>query len=108
MEISWSKTSLQQIPAWRGWVPIVLLPVAVLIFTPAVWPRWVFMWLLAFVTFAGCKWLTWRRTSHHGVPWWQHAGYLIAWPGLDAKAFLNSEPWAEKERQCDENGCLGL
>ncbi|HLA12217.1 MAG TPA: MBOAT family protein [Pyrinomonadaceae bacterium] len=58
---------------------------------PAEWPRWAFMWLLAAGIFAGCKWLTWRRTPVRNVPWWQHLGYLIAWPGLDAKSFLNSE-----------------
>jgi hypothetical protein len=46
------------------------------------------MWLLAFVIFCGCKWLTWRRTPRVGVPAWRHLGYLVAWPGLDAPAFL--------------------
>jgi hypothetical protein len=64
------------------------LPSAVLLLAPAAWPRWLFMWVLAFAIFAGCKWLTWRRTPAVGVPWWQHLGYLLAWPGLDAGAFL--------------------
>jgi hypothetical protein len=75
-------------PWWRGWAPIIFLPVAVLLLTPAEWPRWLFMWLLALAIYAGCKWLTWRRTPVPGLPWWQHAGYLFAWPGLDARAFL--------------------
>ncbi|MEK6323871.1 MAG: MBOAT family protein [Acidobacteriota bacterium] len=88
----------QQISAWRGWGPVIVLPVAVLIFTPREWPRWVFMWLLSFVIFAGCKWLTWRRTPAPDAEAWQHAGYLLAWPGLDAKAFLSSERLPKKDR----------
>jgi len=75
----------------RGWLPLVLLPVIVLIFTPSSWPRWTFMWLLAFVIYAGSKWLTWRRTPAVRAPWWRHAGYLVAWPGMDANGFLNSD-----------------
>lgn len=51
-------------------------------------PAWAFMWGLAGAIFAGCRWLTWRRAAVAGVPWWRHAGYLIAWPGLDAVSFL--------------------
>jgi hypothetical protein len=76
------------VPWWRGWAQILVLPPAVLLFTPADWPRWLLMWLLAFALYVGCKWLTWRRTPVAGLPWWQHAGYLFAWPGLDARAFL--------------------
>jgi hypothetical protein len=46
------------------------------------------MWTLSFVIYCGCKWLTWRRTPLDGVPAWRHAAYLLAWPGLDAAAFL--------------------
>lgn len=49
------------------------------------------MWSLAFAIFVGCKWLTWRRTLAVGVIWWRHAGYLLAWPGMNAPAFLCSE-----------------
>ena len=77
-----------RLPFWRGWAPLVVLPAVVLAFTPADWPRWAFMWLLAFTLFAGCKWLTWRRTPVSGIPLWIHAGYLLAWPGLNVRAFL--------------------
>jgi hypothetical protein len=50
------------------------------------------MWSLAFAIFAACKWLTWYRTEATGSRWWLHAGYLFAWPGLDAAAFLSSQP----------------
>jgi hypothetical protein len=45
------------------------------------------MWMLASSIYAGCKWLTWRRTPVR-APIWQHMGYLLAWPGLDAAAFM--------------------
>jgi len=98
MENIEAKDPGQRISPWRGWGPIILLPVAALIFTPEVWPRWAFMWLLAFVIFAGCKWLTWRRTPASDARWWQHVGYLIAWPGLNARAFLSAERLPDKDQ----------
>jgi hypothetical protein len=56
------------------------------------------MWLLALAIFIGCKWLTWRRTPIAKVPWRLQAGYLFAWPGLDAKAFLTSGDAARTQR----------
>jgi hypothetical protein len=83
---------------WTGWPPLVALPAAVLLATPAGWPRWAFMWLLAFAIYCGCKWLTWRRTPTPGAPWWRHAGYLLAWPGLDARAFLDPASFSPRQR----------
>jgi len=80
---------------WRGWAPLAVLPAAVLLLTPPDWPRWLLMWMLAFAVYAGCKWLTWRRTPVAGVPWRRHAGYLLAWPGMAAGAFLRSAPRVE-------------
>jgi hypothetical protein len=82
---------IHRIPWWRGWAPIVVLPVLVLVLmlTPAEWPRWLFMWLLAVAVYAGLKWLTCQRTRVPSVPAWRHLAYLLAWPGLDAAAFLN-------------------
>jgi hypothetical protein len=73
-------------------LPLILLPAAVLIMTLRVWPRWATMWALAFAIYAGCKWLTWRRTHVQGAPAWRHAGYLFAWPGMDARTFLLDSP----------------
>jgi hypothetical protein len=86
------------IPAWQGWGPILILPAAVVLLTPADWPRWLFMWLVGYATFFGCKWLTWRRTPAPNAPRWRHAGYLLVWPGLDARAFLLREPLPAAER----------
>jgi len=78
--------------AWRflcGFGPLIVLPAIVLLFAPATWPKWVVMWSLAIGIFAGCKWLTWYRNQSSTTPWWLQVGYLLAWPGLDAGAFLN-------------------
>ncbi len=47
------------------------------------------MWTMAFALYCGCKWLTWRRTPLPRLPLWRHIAYLLAWPGLDAAAFLD-------------------
>jgi alginate O-acetyltransferase complex protein AlgI len=78
----------------RGWLPMICLPAGVIVLAPQDWPRWAFMWTLASSIYFGCKWLTWRRTGAHGIPCWRHAGYLIAWPGLDAAAFLTQSTTA--------------
>ena len=78
------------IPPWQGWLPAVLLPVAVALLVPDDWPRWAFMWLFLVSLYAGWKWLTWRRTTATNVPAWRHLAYLVLWPGLDAAAFLGA------------------
>jgi len=70
------------------WLPLATLPAVALLVTPADWPRWGAMWLIAIAIFAGCKWLTWRKSSVQISSWWRHVTYFIAWPGLDADAFL--------------------
>jgi alginate O-acetyltransferase complex protein AlgI len=76
---------------WPKWVALAL-PLIVLSATPADWPRWGFMWLLAFAIYSACKLITWRANSTYGVPFWRQCAYLVAWPGLDAAAFLHSDP----------------
>lgn len=79
-----------EISPWQGWGPLLVLPVAVVAFPPPQWPLWLLMWLLSFAILVGCKWLVWRRTPVVGAPVWLHLGYLVAWPGLNPKAFLSS------------------
>ncbi len=62
------------------------------------WPPWAVMWALATVIFAACKWLTWRYTPLPCVSAWRHIAYLVAWPGLDAKAFLDPHPPPRERR----------
>jgi hypothetical protein len=47
------------------------------------WPRWAIMWTLAIGIYGACKFITWRAAPTR-APWWKHAGYLLAWPGMDA------------------------
>jgi Membrane bound O-acyl transferase family len=70
---------------------LIVLPAMVLLFLPETWPRWAVMWSLVAGIFMGCKWLTWYGANPAKAPWWRHAGYLLAWPGLDADAFLNQQ-----------------
>ncbi|MCI0360722.1 MAG: membrane bound O-acyl transferase family-domain-containing protein [Planctomycetaceae bacterium] len=97
--------------AWQVWLPQVVLPAAVLLLTPAYWPRWAVMWLLVVAIYAGWKWVSWlasgRREPPDRVPSqsttlrhrgayaprspaspWKHIAYLVLWPGLDSAAFL--------------------
>jgi alginate O-acetyltransferase complex protein AlgI len=82
----------------RGWLPLIVLPAVLLAAAPAEWPRWVVMWTLAWLLYAGCKWLTWRRTPVAGATPGRQLGYLFAWPGLDAPAFLDPTPLPASDR----------
>jgi hypothetical protein len=75
---------------FQGWLPLASVPAAVVAVMPAGAPRWVTMWALALAIYGGCKWLTWRRTPAETAVARQ-LGYLLAWPGMDATAFLGSD-----------------
>lgn len=62
------------------------------------WPPWAVMWTLSAVIFAACKWVTGRFAPAPRAPAWRHGAYLVAWPGLDAKAFLGS-PLLPRDRR---------
>lgn len=48
------------------------------------------MWVLAFAIYISLKWLTWwRARSRIAHPTWRSVAYLLAWPGMDANAFLD-------------------
>jgi alginate O-acetyltransferase complex protein AlgI len=49
------------------------------------------MWTLSFVIYLSLKWLTWwEARSKIAHPAWRSAAYLLAWPGMDADAFLDA------------------
>jgi membrane bound O-acyltransferase family protein len=54
-------------------------------------PRWVFMWTMAFALYGACKWWTYWRVREQFGPRdrGRELGYLMAWPGMDASAFLS-------------------
>ena len=57
-------------------------------FDSAVLPRWGMMWLLAVAIYAALKLTSWLKRGRGTAPAWRHACYLLAWPGMDADAFL--------------------
>lgn len=76
--------------SWIGWLPISVLPLMAVAFRNLL-PPWVFMWVLSFGIYLSLKWLTWwRARSRIAHPAWRSAAYLLAWPGMDARAFLDA------------------
>jgi predicted DCC family thiol-disulfide oxidoreductase YuxK len=81
-----------QLPKQRrvnDWLPLILLPGLALL-ARNISPAWIFMWLLAFSVYFGCKWLTWRRALRQTaqVNRFVSLGYLFAWVGMDARGFI--------------------
>jgi Membrane bound O-acyl transferase family len=76
--------------SWIGWLPLPVLPLSVVAFRNGL-PSWAFMWVLAFTIYFSLKWLTWwRARTRIAHPAWRSAAYLLAWPGMDAEAFLDA------------------
>jgi hypothetical protein len=82
--------------SWLGWVPLILIPAAVIAFRPYL-SAWCFMWILAAAIFFGCKWQTWWESRNiPGATIGRSAGFLFGWPGMDAAAFLDPQKHAQK------------
>lgn len=78
----------QLFPTWSDWLPLAAFtPAAFLLFAGT--EPWIFMWAICFALYFGCKWLTWRRAQITDSPVWRTWAYLLLWPGLDARAFLD-------------------
>jgi alginate O-acetyltransferase complex protein AlgI len=73
---------------WFGWLAL-LLPVAIWLCVPAVWPRWLFMWLLTGSIYFAFKLLTLSAADTTSVPSWRKWAYVFACLGLDARRFLH-------------------
>jgi len=82
-----------------GWIPLVVLPAIVSLFRAHL-AAWQFMWALSIAIFFGCKWETWTRARCDGVcaSFERNLGYLLLWPGMDARAFLGAEKTATPPR----------
>lgn len=79
---------------WVAWPPLILLPALTIAFRAKLVP-WAFMWLLAALIFAGCKWLTWWEASSSGVAkgnWKRSAAYFLLWPGMEPREFFAVVP----------------
>ena len=72
---------------WDEWLPLLLFSLAAVACREWL-PPWVFMWVLAFAIFFGCKWLTLRRAVTRPACA-DSLAYLFTWPGMDADAFLS-------------------
>ncbi len=53
-------------------------------------PRWVVMWGVAFALFVTAKAITFAQRSVRHASRARNGAYLLAWPGMDADAFLTS------------------
>ncbi len=78
--------------AWADWLPM-MIAAAVIVDRNAM-PAWVFMWALALSIFAAFKWLTLRRAVNRPSRG-PALAYLLAWPGMEADAFLTGHPAAK-------------
>jgi Membrane bound O-acyl transferase family len=84
-----------------GWLPIAVLPLATFALYNFLEP-WVFMWTLSVAIYAGLKWLSWWKAQGNVPhPAWRSAAYLLAWPGMDAEAFLDARKKAAGPRWRD-------
>ncbi|MEA2710392.1 MAG: hypothetical protein QOF78_2993 [Phycisphaerales bacterium] len=54
-------------------------------------PAWAWMWLIAIAVFAACKWATWWPYRFGGTAA-RRAGFLFAYPGMDAESFFLGPP----------------
>ena len=83
-------TEIARGSSWIGWLPISVLPLMAVACRNLL-PPWAFMWVLSFAIYLSLKWLTWwRARSRIAHSAWRSAAYLLAWPGMDAEAFLDA------------------
>jgi hypothetical protein len=76
----------------RKWL-LALLPVLICAVTARHLPAWIYMWLMAALSFAAAKWVT----ISDGLPWrnvsaGRMAVYLFLWPGLNFRSFHTLTP----------------
>lgn len=76
-----------------GVLSLLALPLLTVLFAYHLEP-WVFMWLMALALYAGSKWLTYLQATGcaESAGWPRAIGYLLAWPGMDARGFLRNAP----------------
>ena len=74
-----------------GWLALIVLTVLPFAFRAQL-PAWVFMWVLAFSMFFGCKLLTWGEVAagYCAANRTKTYSYLFLWPGMDPQPFLKT------------------
>lgn len=81
--------STKTVHEFCGWLPLIVFPSTAVVFAKSQ-PPWVFMWTLSFAIYLGLKWVTWWRARPRAVHSIRRSvTYLLAWPGMDADAFLD-------------------
>ncbi|PHR97451.1 MAG: hypothetical protein COA78_27675 [Blastopirellula sp.] len=84
-----------------AWLPLVVLPVGVVVLGSA-WPAWVFMWAVAFSFFGSLKWLTLcDALGASNASRARCIGYLLLWPGMNARVFLATSKEVKPPRLAD-------
>jgi predicted DCC family thiol-disulfide oxidoreductase YuxK len=83
-------------PSVTRFLPLIVLPPIALLAAPLM-ARWAFMWAMALALYAGCKWMTYSqaRVAVGHVDRRRAIAYLLAWPGMDAVAFLSGSERVE-------------
>jgi hypothetical protein len=61
-------------------------------------PGWVVMWAMATAIYALCKFATWLCVDRSGVTAGRSVAYLCAWPGMNARAFLQGAKPSSESR----------
>jgi Membrane bound O-acyl transferase family len=90
ISVSTPPSTARQGSVWIQTLPLLVFPALVIVLRARV-PAWVFMWALSFAIFTGLKWMTWwkaRNRVAHSTG--RSIAYLVAWPGMDAEAFLDA------------------
>jgi hypothetical protein len=91
ISVSTPSSTAVQGSVWVETLPLLVF-LAIVIALQGRMPAWVFMWALSVAIFAGLKWMTWwkaRTRVAHGAG--RSIAYLVAWPGMDAEAFLDAD-----------------
>jgi alginate O-acetyltransferase complex protein AlgI len=81
------------------WLPLLMFTLTAAVIGRRLAP-WLYMWLLAFALFIGCKWLCFRKALARGMnasPG-RTFGFLFAWIGMDADRFFAKANPANKPR----------
>lgn len=86
---------------WWSMVFLLSVPGSVFLATPTSWPDWGAMWLLVASALGGSKWITWSSVACSGVSLRRQLAYWLAWPGLDATAFLARGKLADPPRRIE-------